>query len=97
VATAPATPTATQPAPTGDFVVQLASLRSPEQAQATFNTLQGRFGSILTGFTPDIQRADLGERGIYHRLRVGPMDRASANSLCQRYQAAGGDCIVQRR
>lgn len=99
VATAPATqaPAATQPAPTGDFVVQLASLRSPEQAQATFNTLQGRFGSILTGFTPDIQRADLGERGIYHRLRVGPMDRASANSLCQRYQAAGGDCIVQRR
>lgn len=99
VATAPATPApaATQAAPTGDFVVQLASLRSPEQAQATFNTLQGRFGSILTGFSPDIQRADLGDRGIYHRLRVGPMDRTSANSLCQRYQAAGGDCIVQRR
>ncbi|GAB5511552.1 MAG: hypothetical protein Rhims3KO_29530 [Hyphomicrobiales bacterium] len=99
VATAPATPSpaATQAAPTGDFVVQLASLRSPEQAQATFNTLQGRFGSILTGFSPDIQRADLGDRGIYHRLRVGPMDRTSANSLCQRYQAAGGDCIVQRR
>lgn len=99
VATAPATPApaTTQAAPSGDFVVQLASLRSPEQAQATFNTLQGRFGSILTGFSPDIQRADLGDRGIYHRLRVGPMDRTSANSLCQRYQAAGGDCIVQRR
>lgn len=99
VATAPATPApaVTQAAPTGDFVVQLASLRSPEQAQATFNTLQGRFGSILTGFSPDIQRADLGDRGIYHRLRVGPMDRTAANSLCQRYQAAGGDCIVQRR
>lgn len=94
VATAPAIAPA---APAGDFVVQLASLRSPEQAQATFNTLQGRFGSILTGFTPDVQRADLGDRGIYHRLRVGPMDRDAANSLCQRYQAAGGDCIVQRR
>lgn len=100
IATAPAAtaPAVTQAAvPTGDFVVQLASLRSPEQAQATFNTLQGRFGSILTGFSPDIQRADLGDRGIYHRLRVGPMDRDAANSLCQRYQAAGGDCIVQRR
>lgn len=99
VATAPvaSAPAVTQAVPAGDFVVQLASLRSPEQAQATFNTLQGRFGSILTGFTPDIQRADLGERGIYHRLRVGPMDRDAANSLCQRYQAAGGDCIVQRR
>lgn len=99
VATAPVTtaPAITQAVPAGDFVVQLASLRSPEQAQATFNTLQGRFGSILTGFAPDIQRADLGDRGIYHRLRVGPMDRNAANSLCQRYQAAGGDCIVQRR
>lgn len=98
VATAPATtPAVTQPAPTGDFVVQLASLRSPEQAQETFNNLQARFGSILTGFTPNIQRADLGDRGIYHRLRVGPMDRDAANSLCQRYQAAGGDCFVQRR
>jgi hypothetical protein len=100
-------PVATQPAPTqaalpssvpaGDFVVQLASLRSEEEARATFGRLQNRFGSILSGFGPNIQRADLGDRGIYHRVRVGPMDRAAADSLCQRYQSAGGDCFVQRQ
>lgn len=98
-ATAPA---ATQPitpasVPAGDFVVQLASLRSEEEARATFGRLQNRFGSILSGFGPNIQRADLGDRGIYHRVRVGPMDRAAADSLCQRYQSAGGDCFVQRQ
>jgi cell division septation protein DedD len=100
-------PAVTQPTPTpaalpssvpaGDFVVQLASLRSDEEARATFGRLQNRFGSILSGFGPNIQRADLGDRGIYHRVRVGPMDRAAADSLCQRYQSAGGDCFVQRQ
>lgn len=103
-ATQPVTspPAATQPVtpasvPAGDFVVQLASLRSEDEARATFGRLQNRFGSILSGFGPNIQRADLGDRGIYHRVRVGPMDRAAADSLCQRYQSAGGDCFVQRR
>lgn len=94
VATAPV---ATAPVASGDFVVQLASLRSDEQARATFNTLQGRFGSILSSFAPNVQRVDLGDRGIYHRLRVGPMDRVAADGLCRRYQSAGGDCFVQRR
>jgi cell division septation protein DedD len=97
-----AAPAATQPitpasVPAGDFVVQLASLRSEDEARATFGRLQNRFGSILSGFGPNIQRADLGDRGIYHRVRVGPMDRAAADSLCQRYQSAGGDCFVQRQ
>lgn len=103
-ATQPVTtaPAATQPVtpasvPAGDFVVQLASLRSEDEARATFGRLQNRFGSILSGFGPNIQRADLGDRGIYHRVRVGPMDRAAADSLCQRYQSAGGDCFVQRQ
>lgn len=105
VPTQPAAPVAAQPTPAatpasvpaGDFIVQLASLRTEEEARATFDRLQARFGSILSGFGPNIQRADLGDRGIYHRVRIGPMDRAAADSICQRYQSAGGDCFVQRQ
>lgn len=94
----PATPAALPASvPAGEFIVQLASLRTEEEARATFGRLQNRFGSILSGFSPNIQRADLGERGIYHRVRLGPMDRAAADSLCSRYQSAGGDCFVQRQ
>ena len=94
-----ATQTAALPAsvPAGDFIVQLASLRTEDEARATFDRLQNRFGSILSGFSPNIQRADLGDRGIYHRVRLGPMDRAAADSLCSRYQSAGGECFVQRQ
>ena len=105
---APVAPAATLPTPAaepalpasvpvGDFIIQLASLRSEDEARATFLRLQDRFGSILGGFSPNIQRADLGDRGIFHRVRIGPMDRAAADSLCQRYQSAGGDCFVQRQ
>lgn len=102
VATAPAASTpapAATPAsvPAGNFIVQLASLRSEAEARSTFTNLQNRFGSILSGFGPNIQRADLGDRGIYHRVRVGPMERSAADSLCRRYQSAGGDCFVQRQ
>ena len=52
---------------------------------------------ILGGYQPNIQQVDLGERGIFHRLRVGPMSRAEADALCSRYQSAGGECLVQRQ
>lgn len=90
-------PVATSPAVSGGYVVQLASQRSPEQAQATFRKLQGRFPGILGSQTQNIQRADLGDRGIYYRLRVGPMlNKGQAQNLCANLKRAGGDCIVKR-
>lgn len=80
----------------GDFMVQLSSQRSPEAARTTFRSLQRRH-SALGEFSADIQRADLGDRGIYHRLRVGPFARAQANQLCQDLKSSGSDCIVRRR
>ncbi|MCB1507761.1 MAG: SPOR domain-containing protein [Hyphomicrobiaceae bacterium] len=80
----------------GGFVVQLASLRSEEQARDTFANLQRRFSGELSGETPDIRRVDLAERGIYYRLRIGPMTRETANQRCERLRSLGGDCIVQR-
>jgi cell division septation protein DedD len=94
---APAAAVTPASVPTGEFIVQLASLRSEAEARSTFTNLQNRFGSILAGYGPNIQRADLGDRGVFHRVRVGPMDRNAADSLCSRYQSAGGDCFVQRQ
>jgi hypothetical protein len=86
-----------QPVARGNYVVQLASLRSEDVAVSTFRGLQQRF-ALLQQASPDIQRADLGDRGIYYRLRVGPYQtREEAVDLCERLKAAGGDCLVQRR
>jgi cell division septation protein DedD len=94
VAALPAT--AAPAAATGSgFSVQLAAPGSESEARTTFSSLQRRFSAELGGMQPSIRRAEVGERTIY-RLRVGPMSREEANSLCSRLQGAGGQCFVAR-
>jgi hypothetical protein len=46
----------------------------------------------------DVQRADLGSRGVYHRVRAGYFaDRDSAARFCDRVRQMGQDCIVAAR
>ena len=93
---APTTTSSRPAANTGDFVVQLSAQRSDEAARTNFRRLQQRY-SALAGYSLNVQRADLGDRGVYHRVRVGPFARSAANSLCQRVKSQGGDCIVRRQ
>lgn len=77
------------------FFVQVTSVRTESDAQAAWGRLQGKFGSLVANYGPDIQTVDLGERGIYHRLRVGPLDgRDAASGLCGQFKQQGQDCIV---
>lgn len=74
--------------------VQLSSQRSEGAAVSAFQALQKKFPGILGGYAADVQRADLGAKGIYYRARVGKGTRAEAVGLCEQLRAAGGDCIV---
>ena len=82
-----------------DWVVQVASLRSDAEAQATFATVASRFASDLPGSAyADVARADLAEKGIYYRVRVaGLADKTAANRLCNTFKAQGQACFVTRR
>ena len=78
-------------------MVQVSSQRSADQAQASFESMKRRYKSVLGGFNPDIQRADLGAKGTYYRVRVGPMaSREAALRLCEQLKSAGGSCFVTR-
>ena len=45
-----------------------------------------------------LQRADLGERGIFFRMQTGPFpNRATAQDMCLQLKAAKLDCIVKLR
>lgn len=100
VAAAPApAPAATSaaPAPAGAYVVQIASVRSEAEAQATWRSMQSKYPGVLNGQSMAVRRADLGDRGIYYRAQVGSFaNREDANALCQALRAQGGDCMVQR-
>ena len=82
------------------FVAVLASVprstSSRLDALKRFADMQQKYGSVLGGKTPDVAEADLGAKGAYHRLVVGPPgSRDQASSLCSQLKTQGyGDCWV---
>lgn len=85
------------PAPAGAYVVQIASVRSEQEAQATWRSMQGKYPGLLSNQPFSVKRADLGDRGVYYRAQVGSFSgRDDAVKLCEALRAQGGDCMVQR-
>lgn len=90
-----AAPAAVSPQPTGaGYVAVLASVpasgSSRIDALKQFADMQQKYGTILSNKTPDVQEANLGTKGTYHRLLVGPPgSRDSANSVCAQLKAEG--------
>lgn len=89
-------------APTGanGYVAVLASVPASDTSRLSalkrFADMQQKYGSVLRNKTPDVREANLGQKGIYHRLLVGPPgSRAQASALCGDLKAAGyKDCWV---
>jgi len=79
----------------GDYQVQLSALRSEEAALAAWSTIRRDSPDLYENAPMQIQRADLGARGVFYRLRVGQFaERARANSFCDDIKATGRDCMV---
>jgi len=79
----------------GDFRVQLAAIKLKALAVKEADRLNRVHKLVFGGLTIVLVRADLGKRGVFYRLRTGPLsDRASARSLCHKLSARKQDCIV---
>ncbi len=97
-APAPAAQQPVQTATGGAWLVQLAALRTEDEARATWSRIASAHPAILSGASMDIQRADLGERGIYYRVRAAAFStKPAAEDFCSRLKQAGQDCIVVGR
>lgn len=82
----------------GPFVAQLAALQSEAAVEPAWNRLATRAPGLFGRARLDVERADLGSRGIYFRVRAGYFaDRANANLFCDRIEQMGQDCIVVQR
>jgi cell division septation protein DedD len=80
----------------GGYVVQLAAFRDEASARESFRKLQGKYPS-LAGLGADIQRADLGDKGIYYRLRAGYLSKPEAQTLCAELEGKGQACFVRAK
>lgn len=94
----PAAPAvSTEPGLAGKYAVQVASNQRQADSLAIFADLKRRYPDLVGNYRPLIQRADLGSRGIFFRLRIGPLaSKADANRLCGSLRNAGlPGCIVR--
>jgi hypothetical protein len=78
------------------YDVQLSSERSEAAAHVRTLLLQSTYRDIFAGRELFIRRADLGERGVYYRVRMGPFAIGEANQICANLKKSGADCVVQR-
>lgn len=74
--------------------VQLSSQRTEEAARQTAEQIASRFGSLFGGANLEVQRVDLGERGIFYRVRVPANSLQDANTICSSVKSNGGDCFT---
>ena len=82
----------------GRFVAQLAALQSEAATEAAWRRYASRAPDLFRDARLDIERADLGQRGVYYRVRAGYFaDRANATRFCERIRQMGQDCIVAAR
>ena len=89
----------TAPNLTSDFVIQMASVRSKETAENLWSDIKIKHKDL---FYPDlyhnIKIVDLGNKGIYYRLRVaGFTDKVAAGIFCEKLKDLNQACFVTRK
>lgn len=94
-----AAPAATAPrfefSVSGSYLVQIAALRDEAAADRAWSQLVSRQPALMAGADKRIQRADLGARGIFYRLRAGAFEtREAASAFCEALKSSGNECIV---
>lgn len=78
----------------GAFAVQLGAFRSEDEANDRWEVIQ-RKQPILADKESLVVRADLGDKGVYYRLRVvGLSSAAEAKALCKTLSAKGQACLI---
>ncbi|MFC6199829.1 SPOR domain-containing protein [Ponticaulis profundi] len=82
----------------GQYLVQIMALRDMPTAEKAWSQLVEAHSDLFGGAVMDIQRADLGAKGIFYRLRAAAFaTRADAETFCNALKSRGQSCIVATR
>ncbi len=79
------------------YVVQVAAKKSQSEALNLFVDIAQKYPNLLGDYQPVIQKADLGDRGIFYRLSIGPMiSRIEADTLCSKLKEKNVTCFARK-
>ncbi len=82
----------------GQYVVQIMALRDLGTAEKAWSQLVEANADLFAGTVMDVQRADLGARGIFYRLRASAFPtRDDADKFCEELKSRKQSCIVATR
>ncbi|MEO0410933.1 MAG: SPOR domain-containing protein [Pseudomonadota bacterium] len=77
------------------YKLQLAAFSSQENANSGWSVFADKHGDVLASLAPDVEAADLGERGTLYRLYAnGFATKAEARAACDSLKSAGQGCLV---
>lgn len=77
------------------FLIQIAAVREPERAESEWERLQRQHPEPLRGLKLFVIKADLGDKGVFWRLRAGPFaDEDQAKSRCADLARRKVGCLV---
>jgi cell division protein FtsN len=79
----------------GKYKLQVAAVRSREEAERLAASLAG-YQAVQSGLvSPEIDEAVIGSMGTFYRVRLGPYaDAAEPGQLCKTLKPQGFDCLV---
>ena len=80
------------------YQIQIAAVRTPERATSEWARLKSKHGDLLSGYSLNVVRADLGPtKGIFYRLRAGPIAWEDvAKVLCDNLGKRKVGCLIVR-
>jgi len=80
----------------GGYLIQIASLPSEAEAQKSYQNLSAKYAGVIGGRGVDIKAAEIAGKGTFYRVRIPAGSKNDAVALCEKYRAAGGNCLVAR-
>ncbi len=95
----PKSQVAATPAPAGvaGYRLQLGAVKTPEIAKSDWERIKRQYGDLVGSLPVSVERADLGERGVFYRIHVGPIaDAAQAERICAQLRQRGQGCILAK-
>lgn len=77
------------------YRLQLASLRSAEEAAAYVSDLRVKQAELLQSYRAQVDESVLGNMGTFYNVRLGPFpDERTSLKVCNRLQRDGIDCFL---
>ena len=91
----PTLPATTRAAAAGVAVVQIGAYETQEIADGAWASFKARHAGVVGTLAEDVQKVDLGSKGIWYRLRMGPFaDKTAAAAACDKLKAEGATCFL---